>query len=57
MTVGQLRVHPMGGVIGIDLPAIISVSDLMGYDTPVVVDILSDAEFTIVSQINTKPGA
>lgn len=54
MSIGQMRVHPMGGVLGLDIQAAITLSDLMGYDTPTVAEILCDAESTIVSAINTK---
>lgn len=51
----QMRLRPMGGgVLGLDLSAILAVSAVNGYDQKSVFDILSDVEPVIVSQINSQ---
>ena len=54
MTLGMMRIIPMSGVAGLDIAAIIEVAKTMDYDSKSVVDILSDAEATIVEKINNR---
>lgn len=56
-TLSQMRVRQGGGVYGLDLGTVISVSGLYGYDQKAVLDILADAESVIVEQINEQVSA
>jgi hypothetical protein len=50
----QLRTSGMGGVIGLDMPALIDLARLRGYDAEIHSRLLPDAEQGLLSAISER---
>lgn len=53
---GQLRVSPMGGVIGFDFSAALSLAQAAGVDAAAVAEFLPVIERAMVSKMNESRG-
>ena len=51
---GQLRTAGMGGVIGLDLSAVLQLAHTLGYDETAMAELLPYAERGMVTAINAR---
>ncbi|MBX9634483.1 MAG: hypothetical protein K2X44_05825 [Magnetospirillum sp.] len=48
-TIGTIRIGPRGGIIGLDLPALLIQAEALGYDQPLLARLLPFAERGMVA--------